>query len=191
MNMDFSPLDDHIQRVENRLANIVQAVLERGYDDVLEEFDDYSVLLTQFEFKKLVTFQLYEAYFPPKRHEFELQILTDIVETVAQSGTATFLGAAALSGVVGSAAYEVSKRLIALVVDKFKSDRVRSKPFREIETNLKQIRDYFNTREKAHIKDISKKLELDCEKLEPLLKLLGFKCKRRKKRQVWIRPTNW
>lgn len=191
MNTDFSPLEELIQKAETRLTGTVQAVLKRGYDEVCDEYDDYSILISQFEFKKLIIFQLYESYCLPQRHEFELQIITDIVEAVAQSGTAAFLGTAALSGVVGSAAFEVSKRLIALVAKIFESDKVRSKAFREIEANLVLIRNYFKARKQASIEEISTAVGVDSNKIEPLLKLLGFKYRRRKKRQVWIRPQDW
>jgi len=186
-----SPSNEGFERAEARLTSIVQAVLERGYDDIKQEYDDYSVALPQFEFRKLVTFQLYEAYFSPKRHEFDLKLLTDVVEAVSQSGTAAFLGTAALSGIVGSTAYEISKRLFGHIANQFRRDRARSKPFKEIAENLTRIREYFDKREQARIEKISEALDVDSERLEPLLKLLGFKCRRRKKRKVWIRPTTW
>jgi len=189
--MVSSPNEDRLEQAEARLTGIVQAVLARGYDDVKQECDDYSIALSQFEFKKLVTFQLYEVYFPPKRHEFELQLLTDVVEAVSQSGPAAFVGTAALSGIVGNTAYAVSKRLFAHVATKFRRDRARSKPFKEIEENLTRIRKYFDKREQARMEDLSEALDVESEKLEPLLKLLGFKCRRRRKRKVWIRPARW
>jgi len=89
--MTFSLQEDKLQRLETRLSNIVRAVLDRGYDEAIEDIDDYSLSLKQFEFKKLVTFQLYEVYFPPRRHEFELQLLTEIVDGVVSSGALDFL----------------------------------------------------------------------------------------------------
>ena len=187
--MTFSNYEDYVKTAEKRLGNVVEAVLKRGYDDVEEDIDDYSIMLMQLEFKKLVTYQLYEVYFPPKRHEFELQLLTDIVETVSHSRSALFIGTAALSGIVGSIASDLCKRLVAHVSMKFEKDKNRLRPFREIETNLQSVQEYFETRKQARIEDISKSLNTDREKLEPLLKLLGFKCKRRKKQQVWINPS--
>jgi hypothetical protein len=183
--------EDHVKRAEKRLGSVVDAVLERGYDDVSDELDDYSVLLTQFEFRKLVTFQLYEVYCSPRRHEFELQLLTYVVEAVAQSKSAVFLGKAALSGIVGNTFYEVSKRLFSHVSRKLKGHKKLSRPFREIEKNLRSIRAYFDTREQARIEEISAALDLESVKLETLLKLLGFKCRRRNKQRVWIRPSGW
>lgn len=188
--MTSSHLEGHIKRVEERLGRIAEAVLERGCDDVKEEFDDYYAMLAQLEFRQLIILQLYEVYFPPKRHEFELQLITDIVEAIAQSRPAVFLGAAALSGVVGSSVYEISRRLVAYLARKFQGDRRRSAAFREIETNLQCIRDYFKTRKQAPLEDMAEAMKVERDKLEPLLKLLGFKCRKKKKR-VWIRPRGW
>lgn len=182
---------DRLDVTEARLSTIVHSVLERGYDDVEQDCDDYSVALSQFEFRKLVTFQLYEVYFTPKRHEFEVKLLTDVVEAVCQSGPAGFIGTAAISGIVGSTAYEISKRLFGYIANQFRRDRARSKPFKEIAANLTRIREYFDKREQARVEELSDALDVDAERLEPLLKLLGFKCRRRKKRKVWIRPAKW
>lgn len=189
--MGPSQNSDRIDLTEARLSAIVQSVLERGYDEVKQDCDDYAVALGQFEFKKLVTFQLYEVYFAPKRHEFEVKLLTDVVEAVCKSGPAGFIGAAAVSGVVGSTAYDICKRLFGHIARKFRSDRARSKPFEEIEKNLTLIREYFDKRKQASIAELSSALDVEADRLEPLLKLIGFKCRRRKKRSVWIRPTKW
>lgn len=189
--MTSSRVNDPFERTEARLTAIVQSVLERGYDDTELECDDYSLLISQFEFRKLVTFQLYEVYFAPKRHEFELKLLTDVVDAVSQNGPAAFVSTAALSGIVGSTAYAISKRLFEHIASRFRRDRARSKPFKEIADNLTRIREYFDNREQARMEELSQALDVDSERLEPLLKLLGFKCRRRKKRKVWIRPTKW
>ena len=128
--MSSRQAEDALLQVEERLSYVTRAVLERGYDDTGEDFDDYSANVRQYEFRKLVTFQLYEVYFPPKRHEFELQLLTEVVDAVTQSDHAVFLGTAALSGIVGSTAYSVSKRLFSYVAERFGSDRARSMPGR-------------------------------------------------------------
>ena len=189
--MASSPNSNRLDLIEARLCTIVQSVLERGYDDIEQDCDDYSLALSQFEFRKLVTFQLYEVYFSPKRHEFDVKLLTDVVEAVCQSGPTGFIGTAAVSGIVGNIAYELSKRLFGLIANQFQRDRVRSKPFKEIVANLTRIREYFDKQEHACIEELSDALDVDAERLEPLLKLLGFKCRRRNKRKVWIRPTKW
>ncbi len=183
--------NDPFKQTEDRLAAIVESVFDRGYDDTEQECDDYFILLGQFEFRKLVTFQLYEAYFPPKRHEFELKLLTDFVDAVSKYSPTSFIGTAVLSGIMGNTAYAISKRLSEHIARLFQRDRARSKPFKEIAQNLDQIREYFDKREQARTEELTEALDVDPERFEPLLKLLGFKCRRKKKRKVWIRPTEW
>ena len=64
--MTSSHFDDYVRQVEDRLGSVVETVLQRGYDDVSEELDDYAIMITQFEFRKVVTFQLYEVLFSNK-----------------------------------------------------------------------------------------------------------------------------
>ena len=92
----------------NRIAT---AVSERGFDDVQSDFDDYSQMLSTFECRKAVTFQLYDNYFPPRRHEFELQILTTIVDAIAQNFQAAAVGAAIAQAIVGGVAYDLLKKM--------------------------------------------------------------------------------
>lgn len=189
--MNSHILNKRIADVEKRIDNTIKAVLDRGYDDIFEDCDDYSLEIDKYEFRNLIIFQLYEGYFPPKRHEFELQIIKDIVETIANNKIVIYVAIAAATGLVGNTAYDVVKKLINHVILKFKNDKKRTAPFREIKKNLDKINNYFNNREQATIKEIESELDIEAYKVEPLLKLLGFKCKRRKKKQVWIKATSW
>ena len=78
------------QEIENRIVNTVNQVNERGFNNNIEVFDDYSELIERAEFKNAIIVEIYENYFPPKRHEFELQLITDIVEAVINSKFALF-----------------------------------------------------------------------------------------------------
>ena len=53
-----------------RIDQIIDAVLERGYDDAEEASDDFALLITTYRSRKLVTFELC-GDFPPKRHEYK------------------------------------------------------------------------------------------------------------------------
>ena len=187
--MNSRAIDEHLNKTLYKLDLTINAVIERGYDDSYEDFDDYSVLLDKFEFRKLVTFEIYECYFYPKRHEFELQIVTDIVEAVVTSKPAIFLGMAALSGVVGNAIYDLLIKLIAHVISKFRKDNNISNRFSEIYQDIGKIHDYFESRNHANLKEIVSDLDIEYHKLTSLMKLLGFKCKRRNKQQIWIKPN--
>jgi hypothetical protein len=189
--MSTSDPNDYYQHVIRKFDRIVDAVLERGYDDVAEDCDDYAVLIQTFEFRKLVTYELYEAYFPPRRHEFELQVLSDLVDAVAASKTTAFLAGSAVGGVIGNASYELLKRLLAYIVRKLRPAKRSHDAFEEVETTLDQIRSYFEERDNVPGDKLYSDLGLEPRKVEPLLKLLGFRCLRKKKRQVWSKPAKW
>jgi hypothetical protein len=176
-----------LEETKTRLDEIANAVLERGWDSSVVGWDDYSVLLERFEFRKLVIFQLYESYFLPKRHEFELQIITEIVDSVSKP--AAFLGAAALGGIVGNAVYEALKHLLLHLISKFRQNGNLSEPYAEIAQNLDKIHQFFNQNEQATIDQIRSELGIQPHKAEPLLKLLQCKCKRRGKHLIWMRPN--
>lgn len=63
---------------------ILDEVIARGYNDNSGEFNDYMVLLQRKEFKDLIAMELYEYYFWRERHEFDLQLLREIVNNVAE-----------------------------------------------------------------------------------------------------------
>jgi hypothetical protein len=177
--------------VVTRIDYVIDAVEERGYDDIVEECDDYSVLLERCEFRKLVIFELYEAYFPPKRHEFELEILTSLVEAVASNKPVVFLMGATAAGIVGNAAYDVLTKTLAHIVQRFKTTKRSRDGFREISDTLQGIRKFFQTRDRAGTDEVCDALGLEPRRVEPLLKLLGFKCQRKRKRNIWRRPSSW
>ncbi len=167
---------------------VIDAVVERGYDDIRVSTDDYRVLLASIEQRKAVTFQLYDSYFPPKRHEFELQLLTSLVNAVATDPVAAFWGGAIAGGVVGNAAYDALKYLLARLVRRSKSIRRTHDGFKEIERNADRIVKYFEKRSQASMTKICEALNSDADKVEPLLKLLGFRCRRTGRRRIWFAP---
>lgn len=186
--MSSSHPNNNVKDAVSQVDRVVDAIEERGFDDISEECDDYSVLLERFEFRKLVTFELYEGYFPPRRHEFELQILTSLIDAVASSKPATFLFGAAVSGAVGNFVYDMLKKALAHIVRRLKTTRRSRDAFCEIEKTLDGIRTYFQIHDHARTDEVCAALDLEPYKVEPLLKLLGFRCNRRGKRQVWTRP---
>jgi len=190
--MSSQNLNNRFKGAVQQIDQIIDAVEKRGYDDVSEEYDDYAFLITSsYEFRKLIIFELYEAYFPPKRHEHELQILTNLVETVAKSHSVSFVANAAITGVIGSVVYDFLKNAINHILQRFHVKRSRLDAFQNIEDVLEQIHKYFDSHDKALTEQICSALKLESYKIEPLLKLLGFRCKRKGKQQVWIRPSKW
>ncbi len=160
--------------------------MERGVDDEELQIDDYDNLLSTYEFRSLVIFELYNAYFQPKRHEFDLQILNELVKEIISNRQALFIGSAALSGIVGSASYDILKALIRAIVSAFGDSRRRQEPFKEIENSAEKVVAFFDLNEQGTIQEISESTGIDAEKVLPILKLLGYKCKRRKKQKsIW------
>ena len=60
-------------------------IRDRGYDDKSNESNDFLLLIQKKEFKDLIALELYEYYFWNERHEFDLQLLKEIVDSVCLS----------------------------------------------------------------------------------------------------------
>jgi hypothetical protein len=184
--MNSEDLNELVKQSQLKIDQVVDAVLERGYDDICEDWDDYSLLVDKYEFRKLIIFQIYENYFPPRRHEFELQIISDAMDFVV-SNKATLISFSL--GVAGNATWDILKNMFLYLKSKFPKDHRSHKPFQEIANNIKKINNYFEKHEKASLNKIISELNVEPQQLEPLLKLLGFRCKRKGKKQIWMRPN--
>ncbi len=179
---------------ENALREIdrsARAIQERGYDDVEQEWDDYAILLESYEFRKLVTFELYEVYFTPRRHEFELHLLTQLVDAVATSKAAAFLATAAVGGLVGNAAYDMLKAGLRHIAKRFAKIRRTHDAVKEIGANVEKIRAYMDKHDDVGTRQVSSDLGIEVQKVEPVLKLLGCRSHRVRKRRLWRKPAVW
>jgi hypothetical protein len=177
------------QEIENRISNTVTQVSNRGFDENEELYDDYSELIEKFEYKNAVIVGIYESFFPPKRHEFELQLITDIIEAVINSKLAMFTIGAAASGLIGDTFTNVVKKLLRKIIEGFKGQPNEEKKFKTILSDVEKIEKYFNDKEKEEIKVLVEKLGIEKERLIPLLKLLGYKAKKKKDKRFWIKNT--
>lgn len=187
--MDNKELDEFLSSIRSNIDWTIDNVLKRGYKEVTQEVDDYSSLLEKYEFRSLIVFELYENYFLPQRHEFELQILNDIVEAVVKYKPWSYAAGAAASGIIGSAAYDLLKHILSHVSAKFKDKDVRrSKLFNTIKNDVYKIEKYFKDHISGKIEELETCLDIERDRLLPLLKLLGFRCYRRKKKNLWVRP---
>jgi len=177
------------QEIENRISNTVTQVINRGFDENEELYDDYSELIEKYEYKNAVIVGIYESYFPPKRHEFELQLITDIIEAVINSKLALFTIGAAASGLIGDTFTNVVKKLLRKIIEGFKGQPNEEKKFKTILSDVEKIEKYFNDKEKEEIMVLVEKLGIEKERLIPLLKLLGYKAKKKKDKRFWIKNT--
>lgn len=167
------------------------AVIDRGYDNVIKEWDDYCWLIQTYEFRKLVTLELYEAYFPPERHEFELHLLTQLLDAIAASKPAAFLAGAAAGGVVGNAVYDILKAALSHIAKRFARVRRTHDAVQEIGQDIDKILEYMDKYDDVTTSEISSDLDIETQKVEPVLKLLGCRSHRVKKRRLWRKPEAW
>lgn len=187
--MDDKDFEKFLNSKQSNIDWTIDNTLKRGYEEVILDIDDYSLLLEKHEFRNLIIFELYENFFLPQRHEFELQILTYIVDAVVEYKPWSYAAGAAASGVIGNTIYDLLKKLFSHVSAKYKDrDEVRSKIFSTLENEIDKIEKYFEIHESGKIDELEICLDIDRDRLVPLLKLLGFKCYKRKKSKLWVRP---
>jgi len=175
--------------IENRISNTVKQVNNRGFDENEALFDDYSELIEKVEYKNAIIVGIYENYFPPRRHEFELQLITDIIEAVINSKLAMFTMGAAASGFIGDTFTNVVKRLLGKIIEGFKGQSKEKKKFETILIDVVKIESYFENKEKEDVMVLVKELGIEKERLIPLLKLIGFKTKKKRDKKYWIKNT--
>jgi len=188
-NVDNKEFDEFLDSIKPTIGWTIDNILKRGYEEISQDIDDYSFLLDKYEFRNLIVFELYENYFLPQRHEFELQILKDIVEAVVNYKPLVYIAGAAATGVIGNTIYDLLKHLLSYVFAKFKDKDVRrGKAFGTIKNDICKIEKYFKEHKSGKIEELEKRLNIERNRLLPLLKLLGFKCCRRRRKNLWVRP---
>ena len=188
--MDNQEYNKMLESTISRLDWTIDNVLKRGYDDYEEDIEDYSKSIEKYEIRKMITFELYENYFTPKRHEFELQIIVEIVDAVVKyQSLLAFIGGAAISGVIGSSVYDLLKNIISHISGKFSTkDKKRDEIFLTLKSDITLLEKYFENNDAAKIEELEDKLKIERERLVPLLKLLGFKRYKRKNKKIWVKP---
>jgi hypothetical protein len=165
----------HFIDTENRISNVIAQVNSRGFDENEELYDDYSELIERTEYKNAIIVGVYENYFPPKRHEFELQLITDIIEAVINSKYAMYTAGAAVTGLIGNIFTHVVKRLLGKIINSFKNHPNEKAKFETILNDVKNVEFYFRKKEKEEVNVLVKELGIEKERLIPILKLLGYK----------------
>lgn len=102
---------------------ILDEVIARGYNDNSGEFNDYMVLLQRKEFKDLIAMELYEYYFWRERHEFDLQLLREIVNNVAEHFANPDVGQQIESGLLQNLPIAIIIPTVKAIWSKLKKDR--------------------------------------------------------------------
>ena len=173
---------------------ILDEVLLRGYDDKSSESNDFLLLIQKKEFKNLIALEIYEYYFWNERHEFDLQLLNEIVDSVCnyfnnpeviqqiESGLLQTLPSAIIISMVTQ---------IGIKMKKIRSNRNSTSDeensWTRIKRNIRKIDREFSNHDYVLSDDLERIFEASREEIQPLLKLCGCKCFINKKRSIWIK----
>lgn len=180
-------------RYNPRIERILDEVILRGYDEKPSECNDFVELIRRKDFKDLIALELYEYYFCDERHEFDLQILKEIVESISDYFGNPDVIRSIEAGLLQTMPSTIIAFLSASVWKKLKiaigsrKEKKEESSWQKIEKNIQKIdkefanHDYILTEEIEHIFNVSR------EEIQPLLKLCGCKCYVHKKRSIWIK----
>jgi hypothetical protein len=197
---------------DDNIDYILEAVVARGWNKNLCQCNDFITLLEKKDFKELVALELYECYFWEDRHEFDLQLLRELVDKVAaywcDPETITRIHDGLLWNlptaiIIGTAAY-IYKILSQGVSEKHipndakdvsvsspntvcqnpeeDADKDETSAWIRIKNNAFRIAQEFKNRNYILSDEIEGILDTSRGEIEPLLKLCGFKCYYGKKR---------
>lgn len=187
-------LGENIMEKSNNIDYILDEVLLRGYDVKQNNCNDFSKLILRKEFKDLIALELYEYYFWEERHEFDLQLLKELVESVC----AYFNNPTTLSLIETGLLQTLPSVIIVAIVSKIwkKIKEIKQKKKQEcnensswarIEKNIKKIDDEFSKRDYILSDEIENIFGVSRDEIQSLLKLCGCKCYIDKKRSIWIK----
>lgn len=135
--------------------------------------------------------EIYEYYFLGDRHEFDLQLIRELVEEVAgffsdpdvivaiKTGMLQTLPSATI---IAISSY-IGRRLI-----KGKKDSDDVSYWGKIEINIQKIETELKNHDYILADEIERIFDTSKEEIQPLLKLCGCKCYYDKKRSIWIKP---
>lgn len=173
---------------------ILDEVLLRGYDDKSNESNDFLLLIQKKEFKDLIALELYEYYFWNERHEFDLQLLKEIVDSVCNYFNSPEVMRQIEVGVLQTLLSAIIISMVTTIWSKMKKLRNKKNAILDeenswmrIERNIRKIDKEFSNHDYILSDDMERIFEASREEIQPLLKLCGCKCFLNKKRSIWIK----
>ena len=177
------------------LDYILDEVVRRGCDVRVSESNDYYYLLNKKDFRDLIALELYEYYFWDDRHEFDLQLLKTIVDSVCNyfSDPAVMqqiengLLQAFPTAIIIFLLERIDSKLHPLLVEKKDKGDPQNSSWLRIEDNIRKIDNEFSNHDYIKSEDIETIFKAPREEIQPLLKLYGCKCFINKKHAIWIK----
>jgi hypothetical protein len=171
---------------------ILDAVIARGYNDNVFDCNDFVELLQKKDFKDLIALEIYECYFWNKRHEFDLQLLKELVDMVSNYFQKPDVIMLLESGMLQKMPTLIIASTVAYIFKKLgsteKKDENPNPAWQSMEKNMNNIDIELQNHNYILTSDIEQIFETNREEILPLLKLCGCKCYTHKKRSIWIKP---
>lgn len=185
--------DDIMWETQKSIEYTVSEVASRGWIDNRLEVDRFAELRKDRRIREAQVAALYEQYFPPERHEFEWQVLSEITVTIVTSPAVKFAAVSIAGGVIGNAAYDMLKAMSSYAASKFEEKlgekaRERAASFRQLAADADKLKSFFSKNHKARIGEIEQSTGLPREKIYPLMKLAGLNHYRRGNPCYWEMP---
>ena len=158
------------------------------------ESNDFLLLIQKKEFKDLIALELYEYYFWNERHEFDLQLLKEIVDSVCNYFNSPEVMRQIEVGVFKLCRVQFIISMVTTIWSKMKKLRNKKNAILDeenswmrIERNIRKIDKEFSNHDYILSDDMERIFEASREEIQPLLKLCGCKCFLNKKRSIWIK----
>ena len=176
-----------LEGMKKKIYRITQALESRGIINEDNEIDDYEQLINDRNCLISISYSLYEEYFQPRRHEFELQAVIDFVESFIKSRGFLFASTAAASGILGGIAFELLKKIGKVFAVSFLSIKRTNKSFNKLIDDVNRISKYLKGKKQTTVDEIKNATDIDGQKISTIFKLVGYKCIRRKGiSNIWV-----
>lgn len=188
--------EENMEYNECNIDYILEQINQRGFDTKPNICDDYSKLLVnRKDFKDLIALELYESYFFSERHEFDLQLLKEIVEQIAiyfcNPNTLQQIESGLLqtipSAIIISMLQKIWSKLKNISAIKNNCQKEDSS-WQQLKNNMKKIDKEFKNHDYIKEEDIETIFGVNRKQILPLLKLCGCVHYENKKRSIWIKP---
>lgn len=172
---------------------ILNEVVSRGYSEITNECNDFLELLKRKDFKELIALELYELYFWNERHEFDLELLREIINAVTDYFADPETIKQIESGILQNLPTTIIVSMVGAIWLKLKgcfnkkSGAKKKSGWECIEDNIKKIDDEFSNHDYILSNEIEQIFKTSREEIQPLLKLCGCRCYIDKNRSIWIK----
>jgi hypothetical protein len=175
----------------NNLDYIIDAVERRGIDQRNWEDDDFSKLLQRKDFQELVMLEIYETYFFGERHEYDFQLIEELVKAISNFFSDPTVIAnlnIVKEGLLQNIPTEIIIFVCGLIIGKMKSNNRKHDTWGKLQENAEKLDNEFKNHDYILSEDIEQVFGVSRGEMECLFKLSGYKHYVKGKSSIWIKP---